>query len=140
MTRPTIDEVMMQNAWSWSKRGTCNRKQVGAVIAVDTHIVSTGYVGSPPLTPHCIDAGCIIDPTTGGCIRTLHAEVNAIAFAARKGIAIGGGTLYTTLSPCLPCAKLIVAVGIVRVIYADSYRDESGVEYLQNAGVTTSRL
>lgn len=139
MNRITLDQVLMENAVSWAKRGTCTRKYVGAVIAVETRVVSTGYVGAPHGMPHCLDAGCTLDPVTGGCIRTLHAESNAIAFAARKGISLEGGVLYVTLSPCLPCAKLIIASGIVGVKYLDRYRDTSGVELLQSVGVSVDQ-
>lgn len=132
--RPPIHDTLMRVAYIMATRGTCNRKQVGAVIAKDTRIISTGYVGSPSGQPHCTEAGCIIGPD-GGCIRTLHAETNAIAFAAKNGLPISGSTLYVTLAPCLPCAKLIVSAGIHEVYYYAEYRDMSGVEYLMTAGV-----
>ena len=133
--RPTIDELRMKNAMDEALRGTCTRAQVGAILTRNTRIISSGYVGSPPGQPHCTDAGCLIDPNTGGCIRTLHAEVNAILFAARKGISTEWATLYTTLSPCLACAKVIVTAGIVRVVYLTAYRDRTGIEYLNSAGI-----
>jgi dCMP deaminase len=126
--------MLLRMAEISSMRGTCNRKQVGAIIARDTRVISSGYVGSPPGTPHCLDAGCIIGPE-GGCIRTQHAEANAIAFAAKKGIATEGSTLYVTLSPCIACAKLIIAAGIIQVVYITKYRDESGLNYLEAGGV-----
>jgi len=128
-TRPSAEQLLMETAVVWSKRGTCNRKAVGAVISRDTRIVATGYVGSPPGEPHCLDAGCLIGPS-GGCERTQHAEANAIAFAARNGIRIGGCEMYTTLSPCLPCAKLILAAGIDKLFYLVQYRDNAGLDYL----------
>jgi dCMP deaminase len=140
MDRISIDQALLRTAHIMAERSTCLRKQVGAVIAVDTRIVSTGYAGSPSGLPHCIDVGCLIDPATGGCIRTQHAEANAIAFAARAGISVAQGTLYTTLAPCLPCAKLIVAAGISRVVYATDYRDSSGLEFLREAKVCAKRL
>jgi len=138
--RITVDEMLMRMAETCALRGTCTRKSVGAVIARETRVISTGYVGAPAGMPHCLDVGCLIDPHTGGCIRTLHAEANAIAFAARKGIATEGSTLYTTLSPCLACAKLIVPAGIACVKYSSEYRDKSGVEYLELANIRCQLL
>lgn len=128
--RPTANRLLMETAVIWSRRGTCNRRCVGAVLARDTRIVGTGYTGSPPYLPHCLDAGCILD-AGGGCVRTQHAEANAIAFAARKGIATEDCDLYTTLSPCLPCAKLILAAGIAKVYFLEEYRDIAGIVYLR---------
>jgi dCMP deaminase len=119
-----------------SGRGTCKRAKVGAVVVREGRILSMGYVGSPPGLPHCIDSDCELGPD-GGCIRTQHAEANAIAWAAREGISIKGGLLYSTMSPCLSCAKLIVMAGIVAVIYEKEYRDTAGIDYLKKCGVPT---
>ncbi len=126
--------MAMQMAVIASRRSTCNRRQVGAIIMLDGRPLSIGYAGSPAGTPHCLDVGCLYGPD-GGCIRTQHAEANAIAWAARKGIQLEGSTMYVTLSPCLSCAKLIVNAGIKKVIFDEPYRDESGVDYLTDAGV-----
>lgn len=139
MNRITLDEMLMRMAEITALRGTCKRKSVGAVIARDTRVISTGYVGAPSGMPHCLDIGCDIG-SEGGCIRTLHAESNAIAFAARKGISVEDSVMYITLSPCLPCAKLIVSAGIYRVWYANAYRDDAGVKYLQSAGIECGEL
>ena len=140
MKRLSINDALMQTAKIWSQRGTCNRKSVGAVIARDTRIISTGYVGSPPGLPHCTDAGCLIDPHTGGCVRTLHAETNAIAFAAAKGLSVERTSLYVTLSPCVSCSKLIVASRISEVYYNEAYRDSSGLDYLLMGGVSVLQI
>lgn len=137
--RISRDSLNLAIAHMVSLRGTCERASVGCVICQEGRVVSTGYVGSPSKTPHCTDAGCIIGPD-GGCIRTSHAEAGAIAFAARKGVALEGSTLYTTLSPCLSCAKLIVNSGISRVVYQQKYRDESGLALLKQAGVIVCGL
>lgn len=119
-----------------SLRGTCTRNNVGCVITSnDGRIISTGYTGSPSGLPHCIDEGCIISPTTGGCIRTVHAEQGAITYAAKHGIKLEGSILYTTLSPCIDCAKAIIGAGIKKVIYLNKYRDETGLQYLQSSGI-----
>jgi dCMP deaminase len=113
-----------------AKRGTCNRADVGAVIAREGRIISTGYVGAPAGQPHCTDVGCEIG-NHKGCTRTIHAEVNAIVFAARFGIATDGGTIYSLLCPCYDCAKAIVNAGIVRLVYHLEYRDSRGLRMLE---------
>lgn len=128
------DEMMMRIAAVVSQRGTCERASVGAVIALEGRIISSGYVGSPSGLPHCTEVGCEIG-NHGGCRRTVHAESNAIAFAAREGIATRGSTIYVTHSPCYDCAKLILNAGIRRVVYEVDYRDGTGRELLRAAGI-----
>jgi dCMP deaminase len=137
--RLTRDALFMRMAMLMAERATCTRKRVGAVIVKDRRAVSMGYVGSPAGQPHCIEVGCDIGPD-GGCIRTVHAEANAIAFAAKVGISTEGATLYTSLSPCLTCAKLMINAGIARVVYHEIYRDGSGLTLLHVSGITTDRL
>jgi dCMP deaminase len=117
-----------------SALGTCDRKQVGALIIRDGRCVSWGYNGAPPGLPHCGENnhGWPI-PTAEGCRNATHAEANALAFAARQGISTDGGTLYVTVSPCDVCARLLVAAGIVEVFYQEQYRDTSGMELLREA-------
>jgi dCMP deaminase len=103
------------------KRGTCPRARVGAVIEKDGRILSTGYNGSLPGEPHCDDVGC--DMQGGHCVRTVHAEANAICFAARHGINLNGSTLYTTgwLGGCCPnCTKLAYSAGIKEIVTEES--------------------
>lgn len=134
MKRISRDDLNMEIARVIALRGTCERGRVGAVIAKDGRIISTGYAGAPAGLPHCTEAGCLIG-ADGGCIRTSHAEAGAIAFAARKGIATEGATLYVTLAPCQSCAKLIINAGIERVVYGLPYRDSAGVDLLVKAGI-----
>ncbi len=129
MNRPSRDKVMMQTAQIWSERSTCRRAKIGAVLAVQGRIISTGYVGVPSGEEHCDQTNC--KPNTP-CERTLHAESNTLDFAALYGISPFGATLYTTRSPCLECAKRIVNVHIKRVVYLDRYRELKGLEYLQS--------
>lgn len=136
-TRISRDEALMENALTWSRRGTCLRKQVGAVIALESRVISTGYVGAPAGLPHCDEHNCSQDRP---CNRTVHAEANAIAFAARKGIATEGATLYTTLSPCEPCARLIINAGITELVFLDRYRDPAGLILLCEALVRVRHL
>jgi len=114
-------------------RGTCQRAQVGAVLAQDGRIIATGYNGSPAGMPHCIDIGCeVVD---GHCVRTAHAEAGAIAYAARKGLALEGATLYVTHTPCETCAKLIINAGVIEVVVGTPYGEGNGPTLLREAGI-----
>lgn len=137
--RPTRDRMLMQIAEVVSARGTCTRLQVGAVIARDGRVISTGYVGAAPGAEHCTDGGELRGPD-GGCLRTIHAEANAIAFAARAGAATDGADLYTTHSPCFACAKLLVSAGIRRVVYRVEYRDAGPIDFLRNLQLVIDQL
>ena len=127
--RISRDALYMEMAKLMAKRSTCLRKQVGAVVVKDARIVSTGYNGVPSGYPHCDEGKC------GGCSISIHAEMNAIAFAAKEGVSIKGSTLYCTMSPCINCAKVIVNSGIVRVKYEEEYRDREGLEFLMRLGL-----
>lgn len=130
--RKSRDEVCLEVANVFSQRGTCLRAQVGAAIARDGRILATGYNGPPAGLEHC-EPLCF-ERHSNGCLVAVHAECNAIAYAARHGIAIEGGTLYSTHLPCLGCAQLIVNSGIIRVVYSQDYRDHSGLDLLRLAG------
>lgn len=120
--RDSYDRYFMNIAKVVATRATCDRKHVGAVIVgLDRSILSTGYNGSMRFAAHCDDVGHLMED--GHCIRTVHAEANAIAQAARHGVQIAGSTIYTTASPCFQCFKLIVNSGIREVIYGELYRD-----------------
>lgn len=116
-------------------RSTCPRASVGAIVVRDGRILSTGYNGAPPGQPHCEEVGCEFWLDTSGCQRTIHAEANAIAWAARAGVATEGAVMYCTHSPCLDCAKLMVSSGIWAVHYHYKYREEAGVQLLRQLGV-----
>lgn len=155
MERPSVDEIMMQAALLFSQRSTCVRVKAGTVISVDNHIVSTGYNGSGPGQEHCIDhfekkfkrrglysskedefnewiksESFKAEHREWHLKHEMHGEANAIIFAARRGVQIEGGTLYTTISPCLFCAKSIIAAGLKRVVYYDLYDREEGKDSL----------
>jgi dCMP deaminase len=138
--RPEIDAYLMGFAQHALTRSTCASRQVGAVITQGGEIVTTGYNGAPRKQKHCTDpgVGCLLKD--GRCIRSLHAEQNAITQAAKKGKSTEGATIYTTHRPCDACANLIVAAGIVRVVYLDGEPDNWGHEVLENAGVVVERL
>lgn len=134
--RITRDEQMMLHALVTSLRSTCGRKAVGAIIAKDGRIISSGYAGQPGGFAHCTPACLAASNVNGGCQRTIHAEQNAIAYAARHGISTQGATLYCTDSPCKNCAMQIINTGIIAVKYLRPYRDTTGVEILKHAGIT----
>ena len=116
------DEYFMSIARVVSSRSTCDRKFVGAVIVHDKTILSTGYNGSIRKLEHCSETGHMME--NDHCVATIHAEANAIIQAAKNGVCIDSGTLYTTASPCWPCFKLIANSGIRRICYGEFYRDE----------------
>lgn len=137
--RPSWDEYFMTMARDFvSKRATCLRRKVGAVLVRDKRILTTGYNGSPPGMPHCTEVGCqMVD---GHCVRCIHAEQNAIVQAALHGISTKGATCYISAAPCIHCAKLLVAAGVVRVVFGEDYTDDLGEQVLKEAGVTVDRL
>jgi dCMP deaminase len=131
--------VFMRIAWELSALGTCNRKQVGALLVRDGRCISWGYNGAPPGMPHC-DHTAEELASPYGCLNAIHAEVNAVLFAARQGIPTANGTLYVTCSPCRSCAQTLVAAGVKQVFYDEEYRDPAGRELLEAAGVACDIL
>ena len=126
--RPTWDLYFLGIAKQVATRATCDRKHVGAVIVRSRTILATGYNGSPRGIAHCDEIGHQLVEMNGrpSCIRTVHAEMNAIAQAARMGVGIERATLYTTASTCWDCAKLVINAGIVRVVAAERYASRYG--------------
>lgn len=129
--------IHMFAALLWATRSTCQRLQVGAVLAKGGRTISTGYNGAPSGLPHCNEDNC---KSQTQCKRTVHAEMNAILFAARYGISTEGTELYTTHSPCIDCAKAIINAGIKRVYYLEEYRSQDGIELLELAGVEVYKI
>ena len=127
------DQYFMNIARQAATRSTCDRKFVGAVIVRDRTILSTGYNGSIRGMPHCDEMGHTME--NDHCVATIHAEANAIIQAARNGVNINGGEMYTTASPCWSCFKLIANAGIVRIFYAEFYRDERSLQVAPRIGV-----
>lgn len=126
--RPSWDEYFLNLVGLVGSRSTCDRGRPGCIIVKDRRVLSTGYAGSPVGMPHCDDAGHemqkAIDENgkiSEHCVRTLHAEMNAISQAARFGIPIDGATLYIKFTPCYNCAKMLVNVGIKRVVAQVKY-------------------
>ena len=131
--RPTWDEYFLEVMHALAKRATCGRGRTGCVIVKDNQIVVSGYVGSPPGLPHCDDVGHLMkkmindDGTVSDhCVRTIHAEQNAVCQAAKRGVSIDGATVYCKLAPCRTCAMLLIACGIKRVVA--EYKYHSGGE------------
>ena len=143
MTRLSWDDYFLEITDTVGKRGTCDRGKAGAIIVVYKRIVATGYVGAPSGLPHCDEAGHlmrdVIDENgnkSSHCIRTLHAEENAMLQAAKHGVKLEGGTVYCKMTPCFNCAKKIVQVGIKRVVARRRYHaDVLSIQLFQEAGV-----
>ncbi|MGD8489580.1 MAG: cytidine/deoxycytidylate deaminase family protein [Anaerolineae bacterium] len=131
--RPSWDDYFMQITFQVAKRSTCPRAAVGAVIVRDKRILTTGYNGSPSGLPHCTEVGCLM--VNDHCVRTLHAEQNAIIQGALHGVDVSDSTIYVTHRPCQICAKMIVNAGIERVVYAGEYPDEIAHMFLREAGL-----
>lgn len=139
--RPDWDTYFIAIALMASMRSTCLRRRVGAVVVRGRQVVSTGYNGAPMGTEHCLDIGCLRQARNipsgerHEICRGFHAEANAIAQAARMGIATDGGTVYCTHEPCSFCTKIILNAGIVRVRYLHPYPDPLAVVLRDEAGV-----
>lgn len=118
--RQNIDRCFLDIVKLVGSRGTCDRGKSGCVIVRDKHIISTGYVGSPKGMPHCDDDDHLME--NNSCIRTAHAESNAICQAAKEGFSVKGSTIYSTMFPCFWCAKMIVNSGIVKVVSEYDYQ------------------
>ncbi|MEA2087925.1 MAG: cytidine/deoxycytidylate deaminase family protein [Candidatus Caldatribacteriota bacterium] len=141
MSRPTWDEYFMEITELVSRRSTCLRRKVGAVIVQDKRILTTGYNGAPRGLPHCLEIGCLreIKKVASGerqeLCRGLHAEQNAIVQAALHGLSIKGSVLYCSTQPCVTCAKMIINSGIKKIIYKEKYPDELARKMLKEAGI-----
>jgi dCMP deaminase len=146
--RPTWDDYFIEVANAISKRATCDRGRSGCVIARDKRILVTGYVGSPAGLKHCDEAGHLFKKTihedghvTQHCVRTVHAEQNAICQAAKSGISIEGATLYCRMTPCITCAMLIINCGIIRVVCEKKYHSaEDSENMFKEAGIALEYL
>ena len=119
-------------------RSTCDRKHVGAVIVRDKTILSTGYNGSIKGLKHCDEIGC--EMIEGHCVRTTHAEANAIVQSAKNGVSINNAEIYVTASPCYNCFKLIANSGIKAIYYDEFYRDEKIINYASEANIELKAL
>ena len=122
MTRVPWEDYFMKIAQQVATRSTCDRKNVGAVIVRNRTILSTGYNGSISGSSHCDDVGHMME--NKHCVRTVHAEANAVAHAAKNGININQAEVYITASPCWTCFKLLVNAGILKIYFGEFYQDQ----------------
>jgi dCMP deaminase len=136
--RATWDEYFMAIARQVATRSTCDRKHVGAVIVRDRMILTTGYNGSVRGLPHCDDVGHLMEE--GHCVRTTHAEANALVQAARNGVGVEGAGIYVTASPCFGCFKLIANAGLSRIVFGEFYRDERIFDFSRQLGLELVHL
>lgn len=155
MTRPPTDWVLMNSAMLWATKSTCERAQVGAVISRNGRSLSSGYNGAPAGLTHCDHScdclqGIVGEPVLNSdhngdcrsqqpCRNVIHAEVNAINFAARYGVGIDGAEIHTTRVPCMTCAGSIINAGISRVVWYEEHRDMDGLVRLGEAGLEVIR-
>ena len=141
--RPSWDDYFLELADAASKRATCSRGRSGCVIVRDNQVLATGYVGSPAGLPHCDDAGHLMKKViqengeiSEHCVRTVHAEQNAICQAAKRGVSIEGATVYQRMTPCRTCAMLWINCGIKKVFCERKYQlAEESEQLLAAAGV-----
>ncbi len=147
-TRPSWDEYFLNMAALVGSRGTCDRGHAGTVIVKDKRLLATGYAGSPVGLPHCDDVGHELHTVihkdgsqSQHCIRTTHSETNAIANAARFGVAVEGATMYCTMVSCYACAKIVINAGIKRFVASRDYHVSSETKKIfKAAGVKLELL
>ena len=146
MIRPGWDEYFMEITRLVSRRSSCLRRQVGAVLVKDKNILASGYNGVPTGITHCAETGCLrakLNVPSGErheLCRGLHAEQNAIIQAAKHGTNIDGATLYSTTMPCIICAKMIINAGIKRVVYEEGYADQLSMEMVAESGLLVEKF
>jgi dCMP deaminase len=136
--RVSWDRYFMNISKQVSSRGTCHRKHVGCVIVRDRTILATGYNGSVRGMPHCDEVGHMME--NGHCTRTAHAEMNAIAQAARYGVSVVDGEAYITASPCWTCFKILANAGIRRIVFGEFYRDDRIFDAAEHIGMELALL
>jgi dCMP deaminase len=136
--RPEWDEYFLKLAMLASERATCPRMHCGCVLVKDKNIVATGYNGSIPGDDHCDDVGCLL--VDNHCVRTVHAEMNALTQAAKWGHPVVGSTAYITNMPCTACAKALVAAGVKRVVVFSDYHDTLALQFFSKGGVTIDKI
>lgn len=132
------DRYFMNLAREAASRSTCPRKAVGAVLVRDKAVLATGYNGSIRGLAHCTEEGCLLE--NGHCVRTVHAEANALIQAARHGVRIEGAHCYVTASPCWDCFKLLANAGVTRIVFGEFYREQRIWEFARQAGIELVEL
>lgn len=135
--RPSWDTYFLAMAKLAATRATCPRASVGCVLVRDKHVLTTGYNGASAGLDSCLDVGCMV--VDGHCLRSVHAEANAIIQAALHGVTTAGCTAYVTHTPCVHCSKMLINAGVWRVVYSNEYLS-AGVEFFKSAGVKLERI
>ncbi len=144
--RPSYDQYFMEMANLVSKRSTCLRRKVGALLVKDKHILSTGYNGAPKGLKHCSEVGCLREKMNiphgerHELCRGLHAEQNAIIQAAVFGVSIKGSMLYCTSTPCVVCVKMLINAGVSEIIYSGDYPDDLAKQMLRESSLKIKRF
>ena len=145
--RPSWDQYFLTITRQVAERSTCQRAKVGAVIVRDKNILATGYNGSPAGLPHCTEVGCLIyeSKTPSGeieenCYRTIHAEMNAIAKAAKNGVGMRDAAIYVTHTPCIHCMKVMINTGIKKIFYEKEYKIHTVRDLIASTDVTLSKV
>jgi dCMP deaminase len=138
MNRVSWERYFMNLAVQAATRSTCPRKSVGAVIVRDKTVLSTGYNGSIRGAAHCTEVGCLME--NDHCVRTVHAEANALVQAACHGTRLEDGQIFVTASPCFHCFKLIVNSGIRSICFGEFYRDERVIQFADELGIEMIHL
>jgi dCMP deaminase len=145
--RLSWDQYFLNITRQVAERSTCTRAKVGAVIVRERSILASGYNGAPSGLPHCTEVGCLVyqSQTPDGeleenCYRTIHAEINAIAQAAKNGVSIRDADIYVTHTPCIHCLKVLINTGIKRIFYDREYKLESVRELLGTADVQLHKI
>jgi dCMP deaminase len=136
--RPSWDQYFLKLAMLASERSTCPRMHCGCVLVKDRFVLATGYNGSLPGHPHCEDVGCLV--VDNHCVRTNHAEVNALVQAAIHGINTKGATAYITNMSCTTCAKALIAAGIIRVVVFSDFHDTLATQFFAQSGIAVVKL
>lgn len=141
------DGIMSSSRLSWddyfigavnalSARATCSRGRSAAIFVRDNDILASGYVGAPPGFPHCDDVGHLFDSTGKHCVRTLHAEQNAVIRAARNGVCLRDSVVYCTMEPCFNCAMTMIGIGVYRVVAKNAYHASNQTrQAFEDAGI-----
>jgi dCMP deaminase len=145
--RPSWDQYFLTITRQVAERSTCKRAKVGAVIVRDKNILATGYNGAPAGLAHCTEVGCLIyeSKTPSGeieenCYRTIHAEINAIAQAAKNGVSIRDAAIYVTHTPCIHCMKVLINTGIKQIFYERDYKANTVRDLLASTDVVIKKV
>lgn len=137
--RPSWDDYFINISMAVAQRSTCERAHVGAVLVKDKRILTTGFNGSPSGQGHCDDIGHLM--VDGHCVRTIHAETNAIIQAALHGVSTRGAICYVTHFPCINCTKILINAGVSQVVYLNNYRtDENALHFFEQANIKLTKI